>query len=375
MKVLQLTVHSTPNVGGVETHLTDLVNGLAKRKHSVFVLTYRPLVKKASWKIYDKPKKNISILRLPWIPGFFYKFVQSPIVEFLYLVPGLFIAAPFVLLIINPDVIHTHGLVAGFIGVFWGKVFRKKVILTTHSLYHFPKKGMYYEFAKWIFTNADLTICLSDQSVEEIRSLGIPASKVKRFTYWVDLDIFSPMNKEKIKGELGFRKIFTVLFVGRLIEIKGVMELLKASKELPDGIRILIAGDGPLHDEIENEAKKNTRISFIGSIENHKLPYFYNAADVVIIPSIHEEGFGRVILESLACGTPVIGASRGAIPEAMDETVGKLITVTPKNIAQAIIILYKNKTLLNKLQKNARTFALKRYSEKNIKEIISLYDI
>ena len=63
MKVLQLTVHYAPNVGGVETHLTDLVNGLAKRKHTVSVLTYRPLVKKASWKIYDKPQKNIIIIR------------------------------------------------------------------------------------------------------------------------------------------------------------------------------------------------------------------------------------------------------------------------------------------------------------------------
>ena len=198
MKILQLTVHYAPNVGGVETHLTDLVNGLAKRKHSVFVLTYRPLVKKASWKIFDKTKKNISILRLPWIPGFFYKFVQSPIVEFLYLVPGLFIVTPFVFFIKNPDVVHSHGLVAGFVGVFWGKLFRKKIINSTHNLYHFPKTGMYYHFAKWVFSNASVVICLSDQSVNEIKKLGVSPSQVNRFTYWVDVDVFSPLQKEKI---------------------------------------------------------------------------------------------------------------------------------------------------------------------------------
>src|SRR5258708_970896 len=105
MRVLQLSVHFSPNVGGVETHLTDLVHGLARRNIDVFVLTYQPLMTNASWKVFEKEIK-ISILRLPWIPGFFYKFVKSPIVEFLYLTPGLFFTLPVVLLFYKTDVIH-----------------------------------------------------------------------------------------------------------------------------------------------------------------------------------------------------------------------------------------------------------------------------
>jgi glycosyltransferase involved in cell wall biosynthesis len=374
MRVLQLTVHFAPNVGGVETHLVDLVEGLTKRKNTFFVLTYRPLVKQAAWKMYDKSKKNITILRLPWIPGFFYKFVHSPIIEFLYLVPGLFIATPFVLLTNNQDIIHAHGLVAGFVGVYWGKVFNKKIIISTHSLYHFPTKGLYYSFAKWIFSKASVTICLSDQSVKEIQKLGVPKQNVKRFTYWVDIDRFYPMQKEKVKKEFGFANEFIVFFVGRLIAIKGIKELVAASKELSSSVKMVIAGDGPMHDEVEKAAKKsNGKIVFIGAIENQYLPRYYNVADVVIVPSTHEEGFGRVILEALSCGTPVIGSQRGAIPEAMDESVGKLITVTPKNIAKVIVELQKNKTLLDKLKKNSRAFAVKRYSEKNLEEILTVY--
>lgn len=374
MKILQLSVHFAPNVGGVETHLTDLVEGLAKKRHTVFVLTYRPLVKKAPWKFLDKQKKNITIVRLPWIPGFFYKFVTSPIIEFLYLVPGLFFATPVCLVINNPDVIHAHGLVAGFIGVFWAKIFRKRVVVSTHNLYHFPTSGLYRNFAKWIFSNASVTICLSDQSVEEIKKLGVPSEKVKRFIYWVNVDLFRPMDKEKIKRELNLAYPFIILFVGRLIEIKGVRELINAGKDVSNAVKIVIAGDGPMHDEVEKAAqKRDGKIIFIGAIDNKKLPLYYNAADAVIIPSTHDEGFGRVILEALSCGIPVIGSNRGAIPEAMDETVGRLITVTPKNIAQAIMTLQKNKQLLAKLSKNARTFAVKRYSEKNIDIILSTY--
>ncbi len=374
MKILQLSVHFAPNVGGVETHLTDLVEGLAKKRHTVFVLTYRPLVKKAPWKFLDKQKKNITIVRLPWIPGFFYKFVTSPIIEFLYLVPGLFFATPVCLVINNPDVIHAHGLVAGFIGVFWAKIFRKRVVVSTHNLYHFPASGLYHNFAKWIFSNASVTICLSDQSVEEIKKLGVPSEKVKRFIYWVNVDLFRPMDKEKIKRELNLAYPFIILFVGRLIEIKGVRELINAGKDVSNAVKIVIAGDGPMHDEVEKAAqKRDGKIIFIGAIDNKKLPLYYNAADAVIIPSTHDEGFGRVILEALSCGIPVIGSNRGAIPEAMDETVGRLITVTPKNIAQAIMTLEKDKQLLAKLSKNARTFAVKRYSEKNIDIILSTY--
>src|SRR3989304_9705455 len=136
MKILQLTAHYHPNAGGVETHLSDLVSALIKRNNRVFVLTYKPLTAMVKAKIFEK-EGNLEILRILWIAGFFYKLVNKPILEFLYLIPGLFIATPIVLLIKQPDVVHSHGLVAGFIAVFWGKIFKIRVVTTTHSIYHF----------------------------------------------------------------------------------------------------------------------------------------------------------------------------------------------------------------------------------------------
>jgi glycosyltransferase involved in cell wall biosynthesis len=370
MEVLQLTVHFPPNVGGVETHLWDLVTGLIRKKHEVFVLTYRPLSVKAPWKIFER-EKSLSILRLPWIPGFFYKFVHNPLVEFMYLLPGLFLATPFVITKVNPDVIQSHGLVAGFIAVFWGKIFGKRVLTTTHSIYSFPKKGLYRNFVKRIFDNSQAVLTLSKQSKKEIVGLGIDEKKVKVFTYWIDLNKFKKVGDAKKK--LKWQKKFVVLFVGRLIPEKGVYVLLEAARSWSKKITLAVAGTGPLEDEVRDAAKENWNIMYLGKIEQENLPLYYSASDLTIVPSTSEEGFGRVILESLACGTPVIGANRGAISEAMDETVGQLIEITPAKIKSEVEYFYKNPKKREDLAKRTRSFALERYSSKNIEQITQTY--
>lgn len=370
MKVIQISAHFFPNVGGVETHLSDLVNVLIKRRYKVFVLTYQPLTTKITWKIYENRNGN-EILRIPWLANLFYKFVSFPVAEFLYLLPGLFLLTPVILVIRNPKVIHAHGLVAGFVGVFWGKFFHKKVVVSTHSIYNFSDKGLYRSFAKWIFMNANKSLGLSIQAEEEIKSLGISKERTDYFIYWVDLDKFKKV--ENAKFFLKWKNKFIVLFVGRLVEEKGIIELLQAAKIWDKNITLVIAGSGPLEEKVREAMNNFSNIEFRGIIPQDKLPVFYSASDILIVPSISEEGFGRVILESLACGTPVIGSNRGAIPEAMDETVGKLIDVTKSNIKEAIEHFYKNRGELKGLSLSCRKFAERRYSEKNISTIINSY--
>ena len=300
MKILQLTSHFSPNVGGVETHLDDLVNTLANKENPVFVLTYKPLVTKIDAKIYET-RKNIKILRIPWFTGLFYKLVKNPVLEFVYLFLGLFIVLPFILLFENPDVVHTHGLVAGFVGIFWGRIFRKRVITTTHSIYLFPESGLYRMFSKFIFNSSNVVLTLSKQSKTEIEKLGIKPEKVKEFTYWVDLEIFKPI--KDAKETLSWNNSFVVLFVGRLIKKKGIYKLIDAAKSWNRNIDLKIIGSGPGESEIKKIIASNKNIKYLGRVNNNKLPVYYCAADLVIVPSIHEEGFGRVIIESLSLAT------------------------------------------------------------------------
>lgn len=369
--VLLVSIGFSPNVGGIETHFDDLVGALTKRNWKVIVLTYKPITTEVGAPFFEKRGINVMIYRVPWLGGIFYKLVKKPFVEFIYLIPGLFIALPVMLILKGRQisVIHSHGLIAGFVSVFWGKIFGKRVITTTHSIYEFPKSGFYRNFAKWIFGSSDAVLTLSKQSKEEMVRLGVDNEKVNVFTYWIDLKNFRPV--EKAKGRLGWREKFVVLFVGRLVPEKGVSQLLDAAKIWNKNINLVVVGTGPLAEKVNKLDKEN--IKYLGRIDNKDLPLYYSAANLLIIPSVHEEGFGRVILESLACGTPVIGSDRGAIPEAMDKTVGELIDVTPKRIKKSVEYFYKNSDKLGKLFKNARKFAMSRYSEKNVETIIKSY--
>lgn len=370
MKVLQISAHFRPNIGGVETHLSDLVSVLTKRGWGIFVLTYKPLTTKIPAKIYEKGQM-FKIVRIPWFPGLFYKFVHYPVLEFFYLLPGLFFVTPLVLILANPDVIHAHGLVAGFVGVFWGKVFGKRVVISTHSIYSFPKTGLYRKFVTLIFKNANYVLSLSRQATREIESLGVRKSKVKNFTYWIDLEKFKKVIDAKNK--LGWKNNFIVLFVGRLVSEKGIEELLASVRIWDKNINLKIIGSGPLDAKVKEVATKLENLEFIESIDSDNLPIYYSGADLLIVPSVSEEGFGRVILESLACGTPVIGSGRGAIPEALDKTVGKLIDVSPENIMKAVQYFSKYRNQFRSLAKNCRKFAERRYSEKNADTIIKAY--
>ncbi len=358
-------------MGGVETHLDDLVNVLTKKDWKVFVLTYKPLTTNVYSKVYEK-KGLLTIFRIPWLHGLFYKLVNLPLLEFIYLLPGLFFATPIFIIFENPKVIHAHGLVAGFVGVFWGKIFGKRVVVSTHSIYSFPKFGIYRNFVSTIFKNADYALGLSKQAANEIESLGIAKSKVENFTYWIDLKKFKKVTDAKNK--LGWKEKFIVLFVGRLVSEKGIELLLESAKSWEKEISLKIIGSGPLEAKVKEAVLQLSNVDFIGGIDSDKLPIYYSASDLLIVPSISEEGFGRVILESLACGTPVIGARRGAIPEALDNSVGRIIDISSENIKQEVEYFYRARKKLEKLAKNCRKFAEKRYSEKNAETIIKTYE-
>lgn len=365
MRILELTAHFSPNLGGVETHLDNLVDVLAS-KHKVFVLTYMPLISEKSAKVHES-KHNLHILRIPWFPGLFYKFQGNPALELLYLAPPLFLLTPFVALLGNFEVIHAHGLISSFVAVFWGKVLGLPVVTTTHSIYNFPATGLYRSFVKLIFRNSSSVLTLSNQSKIEIESLGVSPEKVKAFRYWIDLKNFDEISGAK--KELGWDG-FNVLFVGRLVSEKGVKVLLDSAKVWDKNITLKIAGEGPLKDMVKTYAAKYSNIEFLGRVDQMDLPVFYSASDLTIVPSQSEEGFGRVVIESLACGTPVVGANRGGIPEAMNESVGVLIDVSTENIKKAVTKLKNNRELLSRLSKSARQFAVKNYSSKNAQVII-----
>lgn len=370
MKVLQVTPHFYPNIGGVETHLADLVEVLARRKISNLVLTYRPLVASAKWKILEK-KDLVLVFRIPWPKGLYYKVATNPLLDFLYIFPGLFIFLPILVLFYKPNVIHAHGIVAATACIFWKKIFNIRLVTSIHNIYSFPPEGVYKLFIKKLLKSADQIICLSRKSAQEIIGLGLPKEKVGTFKYWVDLTKFKPLNVTRKKRGLPER--FTVLFVGRLIKEKGIDILIEAARRWDKRIQLVVIGTGPKEEDIKRAQRLNKNIIFLGGVDQDSLSYYYNVSDLLVVPSISEEGFGRVIIEALACSLPVVAADRGSIHEVVDESVARIFYPDPKHLKDLVEYLFQHTADLNHLKKNARKYAERQYSERNVNEIIKIY--
>lgn len=369
--VLILSPFFSPNIGGVETHLEDLCEYLRTHNHKVYVLTYQPLTTKARGSKIEK-KENLEIYRI-WWPGFnlFHKLEPYPVLEFLYLTPRLFISSLLFLLKNREriDVIHAQGLNASFIAKVLSKVFNKRFVASTHAIYELSPRSLTAKVVKRILSSADKLLALSELSKKELIQIGLHENKVDIYRYWVDQTVFKPLDRDEAKKHLGWNGRFIVLFVGRFIKIKGAGVLLGVAKQVTKDIYFAFIGDGPLAEEIRKVSDKIPNVLFVGKVNNRDLPMYYNAVDILCVPSQYEEGFGRVILEALSCGVPVIGSNKGGIPEALDSSVGVLIKPTVQEIKEKIEFLFDNPQELERLKNNCRRYALDKFSIKNAKLI------
>lgn len=372
-KILILAIGFLPNIGGLETHLKDLIDELIKARWRVIVLTYQPLNTPILGK-WIESSKNLIIVRLPVFKGVFYKLLQKPVLEFLFFAPLLFLATPFILLRF-PDVkvINAQGLIAGFAAAFWSKIFKKRYVVSAQSVYYFPKSGLFRIISTWIFKSADKIIAISSQTKKDIQTLGIDSDKIQIYINWENSDFFVPYDKVRAKREIGFEDKFVVSFFGRLVEEKGIKVLIDAIKLANKKITFAIYGEGPLQDFVIKASQKYQNILFMKTISPELLPLHYSAADLIIMPSLHEEGFGRVAAGALFCGTPVIASNKGALPEVVNEKVGKVIKPTVVNIKNTIKYFYDNQKELLRRSRNAREYALNKFSSKNADIIIETF--
>jgi len=220
------------------------------------------------------------------------------------------------------------------------------VVITLHNVFLFSRKNRFLKgILRVLFTYFVRKIsCISYRIRDELIAIGVPKSKVIITRYQVDFDKFQMINKMKAKKSIGLEPSeFVVLFIGRLIRDKGIKVLLAIARDLNKAIknlRILVGGEGPLRSEVMS----SKYVNYLGFIPGDKVPLYLNAADIVVVPSLFEEGLGRTVMESLACGTPVIGSRRGGIPELLDEKF--LIEPKPIELYKKILGLYQ---FLNKL--------------------------
>ena len=371
--VLLLTNSFSPNVGGAETHLDDFVRALTARGWRVNVLSFYPLTTPVPWKRYED-RGALKIWRMGWFGrNWFHVLEHYPVLQFLYLVPRS-LAGAFVWLLLRGrrvSVIHAHGLVPAFNARLLAPLFRKRYVFSSHSVYGLSRQPAVRRAARWMLGRADRVLALSRESADEIVAAGVDARRVATFRYWVDLACFSPGDQAAARRERGLPANGVIaLFVGRLLEIKGVRRLLAVAQRAElRSMTFVFAGVGPLADEVAAAAAADARIVFAGRVSNTDLPAYYRAADVLCVPSLYAEGYGRVILESLACGTPVLGADCPGIREATSDRVAWLVEPSEEALTAVLAAIQRDPRLARDRAAACREFAEERYSEKNADSI------
>jgi glycosyltransferase involved in cell wall biosynthesis len=202
---------------------------------------------------------------------------------------------------------------------------------------------------------ADRIIAISDHAEEQlIKRYGFDKTKVRMIPHGVNTEKFTPCSQSH--PAVNSDRI-TLLYVGRIGPRKGIDLVLEAlNKANNDNIEFLIAGTGRHEQNLKEKSKSlnvESQTEFLGYIPEDELPELYSSADMFILPSLYE-GFGLVLLEAMACGTPVIGTDVGGIPTAIDDKeTGIVVDRNVSAITTAIDKIASNKKYRENLSQSA----------------------
>jgi len=276
------------------------------------------------------------------------------------------------------DIIHAHDFyaVSSFYGAIASQAKGIPFILTQHNdrlpskvvnaiLYLFDG----YTLGQYVFSQARKIIALDSAIKAHLVAIGANENKIEIIPNAVDTKFFSPKRENLLETKWGISPP-VVLFVGRLVEDKGVKYLLRAFSEVAERIpyaKLVIIGKGPREKELRQlqESFGLKQVFFLGTVETKFMPNIYAGCDVLVLPSIREP-FGNVVIEAMAAGKPVIGSCVGG----MKDTIVHGVTgyhVRPRSsrqISMYLTRLLKGESLRKRLGKNARVRALKCYDQK-----------
>lgn len=368
MKVIQTPVRFYPEIGGVENHVYYLGKELVKQNIAVEVVC-------AGNAHLQPEKEGILIKRLrSW-----FKITNTNIT----------LQLPFVLMQSQFDILHTHmptPWTADW-SVLIAKLRKKKSIITIHN--DMQKTGFLPKLITDIYLHTAFTLTLTlvdkiiivNPSWEE--SFHYTRNLLKRFENkitiipnGVDTILFEPSEKKEKD---------TILFVSVLDkyhEFKGFEVLLHSmqlvTKKIPK-VKLHVIGEGELktvYTKLADTLGLSKHILFLGEKKQEELPTYFGKASVFVLPSIHTEGYGIVLLEALSSKTPVVTTTIAGISKDITKYKAGFV-VEPYNendLAEALINVLQSETLMRSQALNGRKLVEEKYSwQKIAKDIISLY--
>lgn len=227
------------------------------------------------------------------------------------------------------DIIDAHYLYPdGVAAALLSKLLRKPLVITARGTdvnlipeYRIPRQWILWAVKQ---ASAIITVCqaLKDRLVE----LGVPPQHVIVLRNGVDLNLFTPIDRDRKRKELALTR-HTIISVGHLVRRKGHDLVIQALEHLPE-TDLLIVGGGEEEARLKSLVERMglvQRVRFIGEVPHTELKNYYSAADLLVLAS-DREGWPNVLLESMACGTPVVATKVWGSPEVvLDRTAGLLV--------------------------------------------------
>lgn len=193
--------------------------------------------------------------------------------------------------------------------------------------------------------NADFAVGRSAEAVSVLRRKGYQGT-AEVVPNAVDIEMFRPLDRETCRRRLGIHR-FTVGYVGRLVEEKGIGDLMEALPLCRPGTDLLFVGAGSMKElllKLAQELGRSESVRFLDSQPVEALPEIMNAIDVLALPSRTtprwKEQYGRVIIEAHACGTAVVGSDSGAIPAVIGAAGLVVPERNPAALSGAIDVLH-----------------------------------
>lgn len=273
-------------------------------------------------------------------------------------------------------IIHSHWLIPqGLIGAICKRVFGIRHIVSIHGSdinYIVSSRSLWILFS-FIARNTDVITTNSTYTKRRAMEVdGTLSNKIRVIPMGIDTEKFNVIERNSLEPDLDAECV--ILTAGRLITIKGIYYLIQSMtqilQEFPKA-KLVICGNGPEKENLQKLAKElhiSEHVIFTGYVPHDEMLQYYASADVFVLPSIeiggHEEGLGVVLIEAMACGTPVIGTNVGGITDIIkDEYNGLLIAEKSSDeIAKKAVKILTDKAYAEQLKQNALKTVSSKYS-------------
>lgn len=364
MKILQVIQFFAPKFGGTVDVVYNLSKELSKRGHEITIITTDLNYAKD----YVSELENEGVKVIPFKCVFnFASFLYSPSMNnWLKLNIQKF------------DLVHLHNFRSYQNNIVhkYSKKYDVPYILQAHGsvLPFFQKqkiKKVYDHFWGYkLLEDASTVIALTETERKQYKEMGVPEDKIEIIPNGINLSEYQNLPE---RGK--FRKKYNInnnekviLYLGRINKIKGIDLLIRSfvdvSKELKGTKLVIVGPDDGFKNCLINLLKKlqlEDTILFTGPLYNKDKLSAYVDADAYVLPSFYET-FPNTVIESCACGTPIIITDRCGISDMVKDKVGLVVEYEKTSLTTGLIKILRDDTLKNDLNKNCKGFVLEKFS-------------